>query len=242
MWKVYDALIDGMSSDGVLARCSVGAWWTAAQTDGGDVGLAMTTPHGFVAPMYPDGLAGLSLRRAAEAVKSWNLDEASLAMAAVNAFYNTRERIAALRAAEPYDNWCTAGLDVTNKVVGVVGHLKFPAEALAGAKSVFFLDRHPQEGDYPDSACDYLLPEADVAIITGSSLVNKTLPHLLELCKNAYTILTGPTVPLCPALLYCGIDRLSGMAVTDPDAAMAHAGGSRPGPPYRFGETFLLER
>ena len=60
-------------------------------------------------------------------------------------------------------------------------------------------------------------------LITGSSIVNKTLPRLLELCKNAYVVLTGPTVPLCPALLERGIDRLAGMVVTDRAGARRHA-------------------
>lgn len=242
MWEIYDAITDGLPAEGRIVRAGAGDWWSFVETESGGVGLAMTTPHDFIPPMYPGGLTGLSPREAARAVGSWNLCEASLAMAAANAFYNTAGRVAALGCAEPFDNWCTAGLDVTGKVVGVVGHLKFPPQALAGAKRVFFLERHPQDGDYPDSACDFLLPEADVAIITASSLVNKTLPHLLELCRGAYTILTGPTAPLCPALLELGIDRISGMTVTDPAGAVAHALSSRPGSPYGLGETFLLRR
>ena len=40
--------------------------------------------------------------------------------------------------------------------------------------------------------------------MTASPLVNKTLPHLLELSKDAYTILAGPSCPMCPQLLDFG--------------------------------------
>ena len=77
-------------------------------------------------------------------------------------------------------------------------------------------------------------------IITGSALINKTLPHLLELCRHAYTILTGPSVPLCPALLEQGLDRISGMVVTDREGMKNSVLSGQRGNPYRYGEPFLL--
>jgi uncharacterized protein (DUF4213/DUF364 family) len=57
-------------------------------------------------------------------------------------------------------------------------------------------------------------------IITGSASINKTMPRLLELSKNAEIILTGPTVTCCPELLALGINRLSGRVVTESDAML----------------------
>ena len=54
-------------------------------------------------------------------------------------------------------------------------------------------------------------------IITGSAAINKTLPRLLELSKNARVILTGPSVSCCPELLRIGIDRLHGRVITQPE-------------------------
>ena len=78
-------------------------------------------------------------------------------------------------------------------------------------------------------------------LITGSTLINKTLPHILDLCENAYTILLGPSVPMCPALLDFGIDRLAGMAVTDCAGLAEHVRGSVHGSPYRYGQSFLIK-
>ena len=79
-------------------------------------------------------------------------------------------------------------------------------------------------------------------LITGSSLVNKTLPRLLELCRDAYTVVTGPSTPMCPALLELGIDRLAGLVITDPDGMRAHAAQARDGSPYPFGKPFMLAK
>jgi uncharacterized protein (DUF4213/DUF364 family) len=241
MWEIYDAIVGGIPECHTVERAVSGDWWTLVRSDTGNIGLAMTTPHNFITPLYPGGIMGMKLHSAAAAVKSWNLNEAGFGMAAANAWYNTPERAAEFHCGEPYENYCTRGIDFTDKTVGIVGHLKYPQSTFAGARKLYILERHPQEGDYPDSACEYLLPQCDVAIITGSSLVNKTLPRLLELCHNAYTILTGPTVPLCPPLLKLGVDRLAGMIVTDCEGLFTHVASNTPGPPFRFGSTFLLE-
>jgi len=106
---------------------------------------------------------------------------------------------------------------------------------------VYIIERVPKAGDYPDAACDWILPRCDLVIITGSSLINKTLPHLLSLCEDATTILTGPSVPMCPALLDFGIDRLAGMVVTDRQAMAEHVRLGRHGSPYGCGQAFLIK-
>ena len=72
-------------------------------------------------------------------------------------------------------------------------------------------------GDYPDSACEYILPEQDYVFITGMTLVNKTLPRLLQICRDAKVSLVGPTVPLSPVLFGHGADNLSGFVCTEPE-------------------------
>ena len=92
------------------------------------------------------------------------------------------------------------------------------------------------------SACDELLPSCDTVIITASTLVNKTLPHLLELCRDAYTILVGPSCPMCPELLEHGIDRLAGLVVTDRAGMTAQINSARRATPYPMGKPFLLKK
>ena len=183
-----------------------GVAWTAAVLQNGQVGVAMHT-LGETRPRMLPTLEGLSAGEAARAALSWNFEEAGEAMAVLNACFNTEARLEA------------QGVDLSGKKVGLVGHLVhhggLTEQMLSAAREVVILEREPRPGDYPDSACEYLLPDCDVVLITGSASVNKTMPRLLELAKNARIVLTGPTVPLCPRLLELGIQRLNGSVVLD---------------------------
>ena len=240
-FELYDVLIDGISSDEAVTGTLAGQCWTAVETSR-HFGMAMTTPVDSAPRMFTGSYTGMPLKELAQAAKSWNLTEAGYGMAAINAYYNTPERLAALDAYEPFDNYCTDGVDLKDKHIGVVGHLNMPESVYAQAASVRILERRPRPGDYPDSACDWLLPQCDVVIMTASTLVNKTLPHLLDLCKHAYTILAGPSCPMCPELLKFGIDRIAGLVITDAEGMKDKIRREISGPPYPMGKPFLLTK
>jgi len=65
-----------------------------------------------------------------------------------------------------------------------------------------------------------ILPSADVVLITGSTLVNNTLEHLLALSRrDARVTVVGPTVGMLPdAFLARGADVLGCVRITEPDA------------------------
>ena len=238
--ELYEALADGVKSEAPVLETVGGELWAMAASAEG-MGLGMMTPVESIPPRYAGGLCGLPLREAAGAAASWNLREASFGLAAANAWYNTEARLEKLDCGLG-DLYPTAGLDLRDKVVGIVGHMRGPRGLREEARAVYVLERSPQPGDYPDAACDWLLPRCDVVLITGSSIINKTLPHLLELCERAVTILLGPSVPMCPALLDFGIDRLSGLVVTEREAMAAQVRHSVHGSPYVCGKSFLLKK
>ena len=64
-----------------------------------------------------------------------------------------------------------------------------------------------------------ILPDADVLLITGSTLVNNTLEHLLALSRpDARVTVVGPTVGMLPdAFLARGADVLGCVRITEPD-------------------------
>ncbi len=240
-FSLYDALLEDLPGGLTVEAVAGGDCWAMAETGAG-AGIAMFTRGDSIPPLFPAGLAGLPGEEAARAVKSWNLPEASFGLAALNACCNTLDRMEALRCREPEGGFYADGLDFSGKTVGMIGHMHGPAGLREQAKALYILEKEPQSGDYPDSACDWLLPQCDIVIITGSSLVNKTLPHLLELCQDAVTVLTGPSVPLCPALLDLGIDRVSGFVPVDRAGLRAHVENSVHGSPYRYGIPFTLKR
>lgn len=240
-FELYDLLIQGMDASGQVTDTLAGECWTAVQTPE-HFGMAMTTPGDTAPRLLPEGYVGLPLSQLAQAAKSWNLREAGFGMAAINAYYNTPRNLERLNAYEPFENYCTDGLDLRGKRIGVVGHLNMPATLREQAASVDILEKNPRPGDYPDSACDWLLPQCDIVILTASTLVNKTLPHLLELSRNATTILAGPSCPMCPALLDMGIDRLAGLVITDRAGMADKIRRNIPGTPYPMGTPFLLTK
>ena len=218
----YDILLQNLpDGETRVTRIVRGISWTAAVLENGRAGVAMHTV-GESRPRMLETLVGLPAREAAGAVLSWNYEEAGEGMAVINACYNTPARIDALGAR--YTGSALEGVELRDKRVGFVGHLVkhsgITEELLTPAREYFILEREPKPGDYPDAACEYLLPGCDVAVITGSAAVNKTMPRVLELARGAEIILTGPTVPLCPQLLALGIRRLNGCAITDPEGML----------------------
>ena len=218
----YDILLDGIASEARVSRLVHGISWTAAVLEDGSCGVAMHT-EGESFPRRFETLVSLPAREAARAALSWNFEEASEGMAVLNACYNTAERIT--RFACRSTTSALEDIDLRGRTIGFVGHLVkhsgITEELLQPAKTYYIMEREPKPGDYPDSACEYLLPQCDLVVITGSAAVNKTMPRLLELAKDAQIVLTGPTVPLCPALLELGISRLNGQAIVDVQPMLA---------------------
>ncbi len=107
----------------------------------------------------------------------------------------------------------------------MVGHIKpFTPVFRARAKALYILERSPrrEEGVLPDTACERLVPEADVVVITGSALANGTLDRLLELAMDAGTVaIVGPTASCLPDPLFDrGVDYVGGIRIRDADRAM----------------------
>jgi uncharacterized protein len=66
------------------------------------------------------------------------------------------------------------------------------------------------------------IPQADVLIITGTTLINGTLEELLRMRKpHARVIVVGPTASMLPGAFFGrGVDLLGGVIVTEPDRVL----------------------
>jgi uncharacterized protein (DUF4213/DUF364 family) len=227
MWEIYDELIDGIAPGPRVDDSFIGEYWTMVRS-GNSVGLAMTL-HDSTRPPLLDlsaddpACGGITLRELAAAAKSWNFAEASLGMAAINAYWNSPERPLVARAlengdAEAFSAWKSR---VAGKKVAVIGHFFNLERTLGDICELSILERRPGPGDYPDSAAEFLLPESDFVFATGVTFTNKTLPRLLELSRDATFILAGPSVPLAPPLFNRGVHDLQSLVITDPDLCAA---------------------
>ena len=51
--------------------------------------------------------------------------------------------------------------------------------------------------------------------MTATTLINKTMPRLLALSRNARIVVAGPSTPLHPLMFEHGVDLLGGLVVDD---------------------------
>jgi uncharacterized protein (DUF4213/DUF364 family) len=238
---LYDELIDGIPSDLPVKKVVTGIHWTAVHSEG--VGLAMSPPEGERSLKFSGTIAGKTVREIASLSKSWHPLEAALGVAALNSWYNAPSVIE--KSWGPINKkisstsvFSEVGSFIKGKKVTVIGH--FPdLDQLREVCQLSILERKPLPGDFPDPACEYILPYQDFVFMTGVTLINKTLPRLLELSRNASITLVGPSVPLTPLFKKYHVSLLAGTVVTDPKMVMTHIaeGGDRS--IFRFGASTL---
>lgn len=222
MWEIYHRLIDGIPENIPVTGYISGEVWTMVQTPD-NMGVAMTVDISSREPILTSDPCTMDLKSLAQCAKSWNYKEASLGVAAINAYYNREPQIyqTSINVDGGKDAFILYGEEMQGKKVAVVGHFPFLEKQLRGKCELTILERQPQQGDYPDPACEYLLNDQDFIIVTGSTIVNKTLPRLLQLkSKNSRLIMVGPSVTLSPVLYEYGVDALSGMVITEEDQAV----------------------
>ncbi|MGO1590932.1 MAG: Rossmann-like domain-containing protein [Ancrocorticia sp.] len=220
-WTLYDELIDLIPADVRTTNCLLNRVAFVAHEAGG-CGIA-ARDHGGGKAIDPS-IIGKSLRDVAALSKSWDFAHASLGVAAINSWLNTRHRLenSGLQV-DTYDRdvFDARAGNLKGQKVAMIGHFPGGIDALAGAE-VTVLERSPRPGDLPDPACEYVVPHADTVFITGMSIANKTLPRLLELSRNADVILVGASVPFAPEVFTS--QELATSYVSDQEGAAASIG------------------
>ena len=222
-WELYKRLIGGVPEGIAVKDVLVGNHWVLVEAESG-FGMAMIVSGGRGAyRLYPNALH-MELRDLAAQCVSWNFLEASVGVAALNAWYSTLENAAAagMKIEEKGTN---DGFELYRSVcagkrVTVVGH--FPLiERLAPECELTILERNPHGDDVPDPACEYVIPHQDFTFMTGITLTNKTMPRLLELAQVSAgsCILVGPSVVPAPVFYEYGVDCMAGSVIIDPDCA-----------------------
>lgn len=222
MWELYDELISGISEDIIIRDYYLGHNWTMIRTDNG-VGISMTVHDSSRPKEYTGEIIGEKLKTIAQCSKSWNFTEASIGVAAINAYYNTVDNVSKFGlisediGCKEKEAFLTYQEEVKGKKVAVIGHFPFLENKFQPICNLAILERSPIEGDYPDSACEYILKEQDYVFITGVTLINKTLPRLLEICKDVKVVLVGPSVPIAYSIIEKGVYDISGFVAIDLD-------------------------
>lgn len=243
MWDLYDALINGIPEDCFVDEYICGTY-AALIKSGHGCGFSHIIP-GDTHPEMIKKSRHMPLKKLAECIKSWNFVEASVGMAAINAWYNAQQTAAGHgielsgslysddRLSDPFIAYQNA---IKSKKVAVVGHFPYVEQLYRPVCELSIIEREPQEGDFPGEAAEYILPESDFVILGCTSLVYKTLPRMLELARNAYVILVGPFTPLAPVLFTFGVDDLSGFVIKDDAAAARIVSGFERSSLYKTGQ------
>jgi uncharacterized protein len=216
---ILNSLLEQMPFDAIPVRkVLVGAHWTAVCSRG--CGLASTLtgdgPHGHHRVRDVGRLHEKSAQELAEWIKSDNLLEASIGMAALNSVLAVDETSGVEMNAA--DVLAQKGKD---RNIAIIGHFPFVDRLQALARNVWIIEKRPGEGDLPEQAAQDYLPQADIVAITGTALINHTLESLLALCPpGAFVMVLGPSTPLTPVLFNYGIHVISGTRVLDESSAL----------------------
>jgi hypothetical protein len=230
--RIYELLLDYAASDTTVTELNIGLVWTVCKAQ--YTGLAMSPGIPTRTLSWPGTLAGKTLAELAGWITDWEPYKATVAMAAINCSLNRYEIPAGITLLPTPGNANLAVFEhflprLQGKKVVVIGH--YPGiERYAEQINLSIIERQPGASDYPDPACEFLVPEADWVFLTASSITNKTFPRLAELAGQATTVLMGPTVPWLPELHTFGIDYLAGVEIIDPaklSQTAAEGGGVR---------------
>jgi uncharacterized protein (DUF4213/DUF364 family) len=187
----------------------VGLHWTAVESR--FVGMAHTyKTHEKVELADSGGLAGRGVLELAGRLKSDEPLEASLGLAALNSL---------IGPAGSKANALEIILEkAPGKAVTIIGRFPFNSQVVEAAGKAFILEIDPREGELPASDAPRVIPQSDIAVITATALINHTISDLLDLSKNAFTIVLGPSTPMNDVLFDHGVDVVAGIKVVDKPA------------------------
>jgi len=216
--EILQAIIDGIRVDAPVREVRRGIHWTAVTSRYCGLSSTMIRDHccDDGERDLQDSLSRLSAGEIARYALSDNISLASLGLAAVNSLIEIdRSRCVEINAAE-----LIAGKG-RGKNISMIGHFPFVDDLRKVAGNLWVMELHPRPGDHVAEDAKRFLPQSDIVAISSTTLINHTLPELLQLCPGKSTkVLLGPTTPMTEVFFDCGLDVISGSRVTDEAAVL----------------------
>lgn len=117
------------------------------------------------------------------------------------------------------------------KNVSIIGHFPFIENLIKDGlcENVWVFELNPKSSD--DLSSDLIpeyVPQSDVVLISGTTIINHSFQGIVGLCDKSYNIVLGPSTPLTPRLFDFGIDAICGVIVIDKEKArLSFAQGAR---------------
>ncbi len=221
MLKIYDAILAHIPQDAVIEDVSVGIFWTFVKTQYG-AGMCATAhrwvedPPGAVIERA-GSLVGMPVHALASLYASPSLTARALAIASASAACKHMTGICQpMRAQDLLAQKCAEAARPQH--IALIGHFHFADElrALGHKLDVFELDNRCEPGDIPVSRAQQLLCEADILVMTSSTLITHATEELIAYARpDTFKMIVGPSVPLSPVLWDFGLDAVCGSIVED---------------------------
>lgn len=222
-------------------RIVIGPGYTASHLSTGQAGVCFSFQEEMVARYCQahkkaGTLAGKPAIKVAMLTKSWNLGDAVIGLATLNALSSIdiekNQKTFILSKGNVID-------DIQFKkddIVAIVGNMRPLRERISGrVKKLYVLERdlmRREDGVFPDTASEELLPKADITIISGTTLANGTIDRLLELSRNSReAAVVGASASVIPDPLFDhGATLVGGVRVLDSNKLfqiVAEGGGTK---------------
>lgn len=206
----------------------IGFGYTLVELEGGLSGLAysFTKELNIQTCTVLDEAGSLVGKKASfliEKIFSYNLLDSALALACANAILNSSvddKNIDVVSLIKPKDS------------VVMIGYFSPLIEPIKKKTDNFKICERSFRGEtLPDYAAYFELKKADVALITATSVINKTIDSLLEFARNARVVaILGPSAPMDVRIFEGKATHLCGSVVTDIELAkkiISEAGGTK---------------
>ncbi len=231
IWKIFDTLIDSVDDSVRIRDFTVGTYWTAVMTDDGSLGLAPSIHERYQRFEFStEPRQGMLLSDMAAGLKSWNYAEASLALAAVNAFFNRSDRIPADAEIHPggrrsrgaFLKFCESNTKDRHTLFSEPMYERDELRSAPGIIDIIRRNTDRTYRDYPYTAYRKLIPDCDQVVVGGTSFVDKISGPVLERAFECgvFSVLWGMDIPLCTALFEENIDQITGFIADDPETCL----------------------
>ncbi|BAL80160.1 DUF364 domain-containing protein [Caldisericum exile] len=207
---LYEDLIESVKTyhNEVVKDVRVGVVWSAVKSKG--VGISLTYSNIYDEVEDAGNLVGKSVKELLQYMLTFNLTKVSIGVATFNSLFDKPKKYENVNMLDYIESIAD------NKRVVFVGHFPISESLRKRAKEVIILERTPREGDTIDTAAYYIIPDADIVAITGSTLSNKSLESLLSLKRKGITIVFGPSTPPSSVLFDYSVDIIGASIVKNP--------------------------
>ncbi|WP_025270717.1 DUF364 domain-containing protein [Hippea sp. KM1] len=206
----------------------IGLGYTLVQLSDNSAGLSYSftkelSPKDCTVMKEAGNITGKKAEEILDKILSYNLTDSSLALACANAIIN--------KGIEQN------GVDIVDLIhpddkVVMVGYFAPLIEPIRSKTDRFVVcERNPKGSSLPDYAEYFELYDCDVAILTATSIINKTIDSLLDMVKRARIVaVMGPSTPMDRSIFKNRITHACGSIVKDIELAkriISEGGGTK---------------